>query len=115
MRASAENTALYLSKDDGDYANTRNAVWVESPARSVHLLTWRGDKTILAITNSVGKRIPNPGYCDCKMVSIDGTFKVGRHGGAGHLNMFSSEIVKVSTIRERMRLVDDDLKTHSHK
>lgn len=79
-----EDSALYLSKEDGDYLIMRNAVWVNY---SQKILKYAG-------------RTIDHACLDGKFVVLQGTFnKIGH----GHMGLFSGELDFVSSGMEQKR------------
>jgi hypothetical protein len=84
-----EDCALYMSRDDAKYYNTRNAIW----------LSGLGDANNVELASSDSKRPEDYHYFEGKMVALLGVFKYQPHG-SGHLNMFSGDFVSVQSIIE---------------
>jgi hypothetical protein len=92
-----EDSALYLSKDDGDYLNLENAIWIrysDSPRR-----VWRCPQNEPAGLDN--------DYFNGKYVTLTGTFNMKERG---HLAAFSGTLENVTSIVEERRWYDGSRK-----
>jgi hypothetical protein len=92
-----EDSALYLSKDDADYLNLMNAVWItysKSPRRE-----WRCPQN-----EPVGLSID---YFNGKYVTVSGTFNMKERG---HLGAFAGTLEDVTWLIENRRWYDGSTK-----
>ncbi len=82
--------ALYLSKEDGDFLRTANALWIDF-VNSPKIQTLLADST------------PALGYFDGKKVILRGFFN---YNNTGHLNAYAGAIERVDYVFEQRQWYD---------
>jgi len=88
-----EDSALYLSKEDADYLNGKNALWVRYNFAAK--LDWR-----------CGEKFPSTlglSYFDARYVTLSGTFNMKEYG---HMGAFSGVLEDVVSVSEQRRWFD---------
>ena len=89
-----EDSGLYFSKDDGDYLNNANAIWI----------TYNKDvKLDASECKGKSQTITNLDYFNGRYVLLDGTFNMNGHG---HFGVYSGELTDVVTVIEMRRWYD---------
>jgi hypothetical protein len=89
-----EDSALYLTKDDGDFVTLANAVWIEYDSNPSLELQER---------KRTGETRNDLKQFDGKYVLLEGTFTPDRRG---HLGAFQGTIEKVTRVLEKKRWYD---------
>ena len=93
-----EDSALYLSKDDADYLNSANAIWIRyDKTVKLEILVCKNIKEITKPTADDFK------YFDGRYVTVEGIFNMK---GRGHLGVFSGELDNVVRLEEDRQWFD---------
>lgn len=97
-----EDSALYLSKDDADYLNSANAIWIRYDE------TVKLEILICKDIKEIAKPTPNDfKYFDGRYVVVEGIFNMKNHG---HLGVFSGALENVVRLEEQRQWFDGQKK-----